>query len=71
MNYDEIYTIIASYAPDMLPLYADKWSRLPNGDDATRIVSTLQKKSAFYRAIDTDIAERLTFAARTLAAHLR
>ena len=59
MSYDDVYKTIARYANEMLPYYADGWSRFPQGGNAAMIVNYLNDQSNFYRKINKNIANDL------------
>jgi len=63
MTYDEVRRVITQYAVEMLPYFADGWSRFPQGGNAAMIVNYLNDKAAFYRPIDDDVAADLLDAA--------
>jgi len=48
LSHREVEKIITSYASELLPLFADKWSRWPQGQAAREIYNVLMKKHKFY-----------------------
>ena len=52
MTYDEVYKVIATYANEMLPLFADGWSRFPEGGNAATIVNYLNDRASFFYDIN-------------------
>jgi hypothetical protein len=48
MSYDEVYKLIATYCNKMLPLFADGWSRFPEGQKAYQIENALRDQSAWW-----------------------
>lgn len=56
MSYDDVYNVIAKYAPEMLQYYADKWSRFPRGGNAAMIVNYLNDRCMWWHDHDKDTA---------------
>jgi hypothetical protein len=48
MTYAECYEFISIYCNDMLPLFADGWSRFPAEPNKSIIIKRLEQKQAFY-----------------------
>ena len=63
MSYDDVFQVIAKYACEMQPYYADGWSRFPQGGNAAMIANYLNDKADFYRIIDANITNDLLDAA--------
>lgn len=59
MTYEDVCQVITKYAHEMLPYFADRWSRFPQGITAAMIANYLNDKADFYRDIDTNIANDL------------
>ena len=59
MSYDDVYKIIAKYANDMLPHFADGWSRFPEGGNAAMIANFLNERADFYRTRNESITNDL------------
>lgn len=68
MSYDNVYQVIAKYAYKMLPVFADKWSRFPEGGNAAMIVNYLNDMADFYRNIDINITNEILNAAAEIIA---
>ena len=43
MDYSEVYDVIAKYANDQLPVFADAWSRFPVGTAAKQVADRLRQ----------------------------
>jgi hypothetical protein len=63
MTYEEVRHVIAKYAHEMLPQFADRWSRFPEGEVAATIVNYLNDKADFWWPVSRDAAEELADAA--------
>lgn len=66
MSYDEVFNVIAKYASDILPFFADKFNRFPQGDNALMIANCLNDKADFFRTIDSDISDNIRDAAKEI-----
>jgi hypothetical protein len=51
MNYDEVYRMVARYVPELLHLFADKWSRWPSSPNADGLILALYAKGKWYKAM--------------------
>jgi hypothetical protein len=45
LNYNDVYDIIAMYAQDLLPMFADHWERWPAENFAETLTAELKKKA--------------------------
>ena len=59
LTYDDCYNVIALYAPKMLPVFADGWSRFPQGQAASMIVNQLDLQEKSWIKIDETIAQKI------------
>ena len=48
LSYSEVYALLAQYATDMLPEFADGWSRFPVGAAARLVENRLESESQFW-----------------------
>jgi len=48
MTYEEVREVIALYANDVLPLFADRWGRFPTRNDAEIILERLGEVQEYY-----------------------
>ena len=67
-GYSECYEIIAMYTGDVLPLFADGWSRFPVGNNANKIIERLEQTISFYTKSTLDKRELLDRLGRTVEA---
>ena len=58
MTYDDVYQVIAKYAGEMLPVFADSWSRFPQGGAAAMVVNYLNDKATMYYSFGADEAAK-------------
>lgn len=70
MSYNDIYELIAMYANDVLPFYADKWSRFPCGNNAIKIIKRLENTVVFYRKINSELSSQIDNAIIELNLHI-
>ena len=63
MLYVDVQAIITTYAPEMLPDFADRFSRWPQGGTAATIVNYLNDRATFWYNFDATIAKRIAEAA--------
>lgn len=69
MERNEVEQIIATYTNDMLPLWADKWSRWPVPGPAHKIAARLRESAAFWTKQGMEeTADALLTAAETILA---
>jgi len=61
--YHEVYKIIATYANEVLPDFADRFERFPQGGQAAMIVNYLNDRAQFWYSIDKSVGESLANAA--------
>jgi sugar/nucleoside kinase (ribokinase family) len=59
MTYAEVRDVIAKYAHEMLPRFADGWSRFPRGGNAATIVNYLDDKAQMHYRLGNDDIGRL------------
>jgi hypothetical protein len=59
MTYSEVRDIIAKYSHEMLPKFADSWSRFPRGENAYTIVNYLDGQEKMYCKLGCDEIGRL------------
>ena len=67
-GYSECYEIIAMYTGDVLPLFADGWSRFPVECNARKIIGRLEQTISFYTKSTLDKRELLDRLGRTVEA---
>ena len=72
MDYQEAHHLIACHLPDMLPLFADGWSRWPAEAPAHQIITRAKSKAACWRVLDIDeaLSATLDTLAEAIASHL-
>ena len=63
LSYDDVYQILSMYANEMLPFFADGWSRFPQGGNAAMIVNYLNDQAKLWYKINPDVATKLVEAA--------
>lgn len=63
MTYANVYDVIAKYAAEVLPNFADSWSRFPSGENAAMIVNYLNDHAETYRKIAPEICKDMIDAA--------
>jgi len=66
MSYDDVYQIIGLYCGDVLPVFADRWSRFPVCTSATTVANRLNNAAASWARVNADIAASLAAAASTV-----
>lgn len=67
MFYNEAFEIMANYANEALPLFADRWSRWPDERAANHIIGILEKKRNLYVGMDLpEVAAQITAVAAEL-----
>ena len=59
MNYNECHKVIATYAPELLPQFADNWSRFPQGHAAHEIMEALNKKANTWASYDQESSRKI------------
>jgi len=70
MSYSEVYDIIAIYANDLLPMYADFWSRFPVSTIALKIANGLKNKAITYEKINPEIAAKINNVVNEILLHV-
>lgn len=68
-DYESCLETIIRYAPEALSLFADTWSRFPQGEAAEKIVHTLEKKVDMWKKITPDIADELMCTIKSINYH--
>jgi hypothetical protein len=68
-GYDSCLETIIRFAPEALPLFADTWSRFPQGEVAEKIVNTLAGKVDMWNKITPDIADELMATIKSINYH--
>ncbi|OEU68416.1 MAG: hypothetical protein BBJ57_02305 [Desulfobacterales bacterium PC51MH44] len=58
-SYSESYDLISRYANEMLPYFADGWSRFPQGGNAAMIVNFLNTQADFWRDHNPELCQDL------------
>ena len=58
-NYNDCFETLAMYANETLPLFADGWSRFPEGRAAKEITTTLETRVKFWEEHDSEVAGRI------------
>ena len=66
-TYDDIFELLAMYANDALPLFADRWNRFPAGAVAREVIARLLKEAAFWAGRNDDTATKMRRAADEIA----
>jgi len=66
MSYWQIQSALADYAPELLEPFADKFERLPTGDNAAKISKALFDKADFWKTINKQVGRFLWDAAETI-----
>ena len=59
MTYEQVHQTLALYAPAMLPVFADKWSRFPEGRFAEEIVAHLDIQAQGWAKISPDVTAKI------------
>ena len=62
MTYEQVYQTLALYAPVMLPVFADKWSRFPEGRFAEEIIAHLDMQARGWAKISPEVVAKITAA---------
>ena len=71
-TYETVYEIIARWAHDLLPYYADGWGRFPSGTNRVYIANALVRKAAMWHGLSPgmrEAAQKLYRAAESIAAN--
>ncbi len=70
MTYDDVYRIVAEHCNKSLPLFADGWSRFPEGASAIRVADSLDLEADFWErpgfCQDIERAEKIRCAANEI-----
>lgn len=48
LSYSEVFDVVSSYCPKVQPLFADLWSRFPEGQSRELVISALEEAADFY-----------------------
>lgn len=66
MTYDDVYKLIGRYCNEVLPLYADRWSRFPVSRNAVTVADRLDAAATSWAATDPGVSTALADAAREI-----
>ena len=66
MIYNEAFEILANYASEALPYFADRWSRWPDERAAGHILRILEKKRDLYASYPDVVAKIVSVAAELM-----
>ena len=69
MTYADVYRVVENRANFRLRLFADDQGRFPTGGNARRIIETLRDAASIWGGLDTAVADEITIAAESVAAH--
>lgn len=64
--YTKTYQTLSMYAPELLPLFADRWERFPVAATADRIIARLKIKLVTWIKLDTTAARLIEQAIRNI-----
>jgi len=61
-SYDDIYKLLSKYDHKLLPHFADRWNRMPEGRNAKLLVQKLEQHIAFWDKQDKKVADEMRLA---------
>ena len=72
MSYSDVFELISLYCNScfsILPLFADRWERFPQGENAQRVIEAIESAAQFWNHNRHELAEQLRRAIETIGAN--